>query len=307
MESFTPAFGGWVNAPDKVQDILRQLPNPLFQTPSVDRTKDVFNHLLFKQQTGHWYENQLQEIGDCVGFGFGHMVDYSQVLDNVYNTNPNMDLEYYSVATEVIYAGSRVQIGGGRINGDGSVGAWAAKYLKDYGAISRNHLKALGYDPKYSGNRARLWGQNGAPVNVVAETKLHGFADVTMVTNFNQAAWHIQNGRTIAVCSNIGFENGGNGRTRRDNMGFAAPRGSWAHCMHFSSCRFDRPGLLIENQWPSEMVNGPTGPNDIPPCSWWVDEAVVNQMLSQNDSWTGTSYNGYPARNVNPIFVDWIH
>ena len=41
------------------------------------------------------------------------------------------------LSPEVIYGGSRVEIGGGRIRGDGSIGAWAARWVRDYGVVPR--------------------------------------------------------------------------------------------------------------------------------------------------------------------------
>lgn len=294
-------FQGWVDAPDEVAAVVSTLEFPNFQT-GAPTNEDAMLHTIFKQQVGYW-TTDVQEIGDCVSFGYGRMVDYTQVMDFVFDTSPGLDLDFEQTATEVIYAGGRVEIGGRRIGGDGLVGAWAARYIKEFGSISRKHLGRLGLTPEYSGQRARNWGQNGSPSVVKPEVMKHPIQDVTMVTTFAQAMWHLQSGRTIAVCSNVGFENNHQGQTIRDSKGFAQRGGSWAHCMTFIAGQMgSRPGLLCANQWPHSMVTGPMGDTELPPCSWWVDADTVNLMLGQRDSFTCSQYRGYPVRKL-----DWSH
>src|SRR5437763_1529398 len=70
--------------------------------------------------------------------------------------------EYRDLAQEVIYGGSRVEVGGGRLRGDGSVGAWAAKFVHDYGVVPRGvHGR---YDlSRYDERRCREYGARGVP------------------------------------------------------------------------------------------------------------------------------------------------
>jgi hypothetical protein len=293
---------GWVNQPHEVERVWNSMPTPFFATPDPDTSVDAHNHLIFKEMTGDWHDEGPQEIGDCVSWGNGRLVDYTQVLEEWLqlkqsDSPKNERYDYQKTATEVIYALSRVEVGGGRLSGDGSVGAWAAKALTDFGSISRAELDRLGVGGRYSGARARQWGRSGLPDSLEPAAKNHIIADMTPVRNFKEFAWHCQNYRVTAVCSDVGFENGPNGTTERDFEGFATPRGSWGHCMCLVSVRFGRrPGGLLTNQWPKGTVSGPTGPNEIPPCSWWVDAEVIDRMLGQGDSFTGTKYKGYPIR-----------
>lgn len=288
-------LNGWVRDDSEVEKVWTTMPTPFFATPEPEN-KDVHNHLIFKSLTGDWHDEGPQAIGDCVSWGNGRLIDYAQVLEPAYGGTP---LEYQKTATEVIYALSRVEIGGGRIRGDGSVGAWAAKAVTDYGTLSRKQLASLGVSGDYSGQRAREWGRTGLPDKLEPAAKQHIIEDMTPVRNFKEFAWHCQQGRITAVCSDVGFENGPRGVTMRDAQGFARPRGQWNHCMALVSVRMgSRPGGLLTNQWPKSTVQGPQGPVEIPPCSWWVDADVIDHMLAQKDSFVGTRYKGYPARKL---------
>lgn len=292
---------GWKIDEEAVMAIMQTFPNPLFQSPAPDQKKDVHNHLLFKKYTGNWQTQGYQRIGDCVSWGHAGVCDYSQVLDQLYNSNA-LNIDFQATATEVIYGGSRVEVGKRQIRGDGSVGAWAARWACDFGNVSRLHLSKLGYDAAYDPNRAREWGQNGIPEDI--ESVGHKFEEATLVTSALDAAWHIQNGRTVAVCSNVGFQNSQSG-TVRDNQGFVRPNGEWGHCMKFVSVKWgSRPALLIENQWQPGLTSGPMGDVEIPPCSWWVDMEVADAMLKQKDSWTLSTYKGYPARSLTWATAD---
>jgi len=300
---------GWKHDPGEVERL-----RPLFTqfyAPSPDQSKDVFLHQIFKKAIGRDLDQGPQLIGDCVSWGWKHFIDMTQVVEGVVDafalpTVVDRDqaiervrFEFQETATEPIYALSRVEVGGQRGSyEDGSVGAWAAEAVKRYGTLSRSHLESLGLKGAYDPNRAKNWGANGLPDNLEPEAFKHTIADTTPVRSFSEAAWHIQNGRGIPVCSNVGFENGPGGVTLRDSQGFARPRGTWAHCMYFCGVRWDRPGLLLLNQWPKGSVQGPKV-HDEPDCSWWVDADVVDAMLRQGDSYTGSKYKGYPARIID--------
>lgn len=294
---------GWSNDPREVERIWGSMPTPFFQSPAPEN-RDQHNHLIFRDMTGGWHDEGPQMIGDCVSWGNSRLVDYTSVLEAYLDLEGKIDAPdylYEQCATEVLYALSRVEVGQGRLRGsDGSVGAWAAKALTDFGWISRPELDRLGVGGKYSGARAKQWGDSGLPNSLEPAAIQHTLADMTPVRNFNDLAFHTQNYRVVAICSNVGFENAGNGsQVRRDAQGFATPRGTWGHCMTVVSSRMgNRPGGLLTNQWPTGSVVGPMGDVEIPPCSWWVDAHVLDSMLAQNDSFTGTKVKGYPARKL---------
>ncbi|HEY1186606.1 MAG TPA: hypothetical protein VGE74_03065, partial [Gemmata sp.] len=74
-------------------------------------------------------------VGSCVGFGNGREAQ-DLLLAEIAAGEPEQ-WPGAEVAPEVIYGGSRVEIGGGGISGDGSVGAWAADWLTKYGVVIR--------------------------------------------------------------------------------------------------------------------------------------------------------------------------
>jgi hypothetical protein len=300
-------FCGWKHDPGEVER-LRPLFSQFF-APSPDQTKQVLLYDIFRKAIGRDLDQGPQLIGDCVSWGWKHAIDVLQVVEGVINAFGKstdteaalgkLRLEYEETATEPIYALSRVEIGGQRGSyEDGSVGAWAAEAVKRFGNLSRPHLKRLGLNPNYDPQRAKQWGANGLPDNLEPHAFKQTVADCTPVRNFEEAAWHIQNGRGVVVCSSVGFENGPNGGTLRDGQGFARPRGTWMHCMYFCGVRWDRPGLALLNQWPKGTVQGPNA-LDLPDQAWWVDAEVVTAMLRQNDSYAPSQYKGYPAQIID--------
>src|SRR5690606_38137456 len=112
--------------------------------------------------------------------------------------------------------------------------------------------------------------------------------DVVLVTTFREAGAAIQSGYPVAVCSGQGFA------SQRDGQGFAAARGSWAHCMVFIGVRFDRPGLLCLNSWGPRWIGGPKWPDDQPDGSFWVDARTCDRMLAGRDSFAISGYRGFP-------------
>ncbi len=60
-----------------------------------------------------------------------------------------------------------------------------------------------------------------------------------------------------------------------------------------------RPGACIFQSWGS---SNPSGPLDLdqPPNSFWADQATVEQMLGMQDSWSLSSFEGYPSQ-VLPV------
>jgi hypothetical protein len=106
-------------------------------------------------------------------------------------------------------------------------------------------------------------------------------------------------GYPVPVCSGQGVS------STRDSEGFAAPRGSWAHCMCFTGVRFGaRPGLLCQNSWGPNWIDGPKYPEDQPEGSFWVDADVATRMLKGGDSFAVSGYEGFPFRDLR--HGDWV-
>lgn len=210
------------------------------------------------------------------------------------------------IATEPIYAGSRVEIGGGRIRGDGSIGGWAAKYVQQYGLLQR---KAYGeYDLKtYSGQKAKQWGApgRGVPDELEPIAKLYPVRTVSLVVTDDEAAAALYNMYPIPVCSGQGFT------MSRDKYGFCDPRGSWAHCMVARGiCLAKRAGnfvlaVVIQQSW----GESPTGPNkvelksgrtvELPQGCFLIEMDVFARMLRGRDSFAISDAEGFVPRMPN--------
>jgi hypothetical protein len=193
---------------------------------------------------------------------------------------------------EVIYAGSRVEIGGGRIRGDGSVGAWAAKWLSTYGVVP---MEKIGdHDlTTYSASRARSWGRTGVPNDLEPTAKEHPVKGTALVTTWADVKRAVQQGYPVMVCSDRGFT------MDRDKDGFASPQGTWNHCMAIIGVRGgSRTGGFILNSWGNRAHTGPRFPADAPSAGFWADADVIERMVRQGDSFALSDVAGFPSRKM---------
>jgi hypothetical protein len=202
--------------------------------------------------------------------------------------------EWKPVSAECIYAGSRVEVGGGRIGGDGSVGEWAMQWVSRRGGlIAMQNYPGVADLSAYSASRARSWGRTGVPDALEADAKLHPVKGCALVTSAADARRAIAQGYPVAVCSNQGFT------MTRDANGFCRASGSWPHCMSIIAIRSaPRPGFFILNSWGDNAHTGPVWPADAPPAGFWADESTVDRMLKQNDSFALSDVSGFPRRVV---------
>lgn len=241
-------------------------------------------------------------VGSCVGAGSKHAVDTLQAVQIVNGTRA----EWKPVSVEVIYAGSRVEIGGGRIRGDGSVGAWAAKWLSTYGVVP---MEKIGdHDlTTYSASRARSWGRSGVPNDLEPTAKEHPVKGTALVQTWADVKRAIHQGYPVIVCSGQGFT------MDRDKDGFASPQGSWNHCMAIIGVRGGkRPGAFILNSWGNRAHTGPRFPATAPEAGFWADADVVERMVRQGDSFAFSDVAGFPSRKLPNWWVKaptgrWIH
>ncbi len=304
---------GYTPDRDASERFIRSMPKPTLreQGPQLFRA-GVRDHdtLLYRalyeahqQRYGRPFVVGAQGIGDCVSWGWAHAADiHLAVLWKL-----GESAEWKPAATEAIYGGSRVEARGVSFGGwsDGSYGAAAAKWVRDWGVVFRQRYDDLGVDlTRYSAARAKQWGAYGCggrndEGRLDKMAREHPIKRVALVTSFEEAARAIQSGYPVAVCSGQGFS------SRRDSQGFCSPRGSWSHCMCFIGVRFgDRPGLLCLNSWGPNWVSGPKWPDDQPDGSFWVDARVATRMLSGRDSYAVSGYEGFPYRPLD--HGDWV-
>lgn len=242
-----------------------------------------------------WYSNVDQkQVGCCVGCGWKHASDICLAAQIA----AGAAFEWKPLSVEAIYGGSRVEIGGGKIRGDGSVGAWAAKWVSTYGVAPMEKYDSVDlttFDP----SRARDWGKSGVPADVEAVAKLHPVKSTALVRTWADVKRAIQQHFPIAVCSDQGFT------MQRDATGSCRASGTWGHCMCIAGCRTlngKEQGFIL-NSWGDNAHTGPVMPADAPLCGFWADAAVIDRMVSQGDSFALSELTGFPARKVP---VNWF-
>jgi len=291
-------FPGWVNDPEAVGQIVEMQPSPWFGfTPAGldnsplpaqvflwDLARKVLRDLLPPRNQGR--------VGSCVAFGTARAVEYTMLAEIV----AGQPEEFRAVATEPIYGGSRVEVGGGRIRGDGSIGAWAAEWVKRWGILPRAQFGAHNLTT-YSESLCRQWGSSGVPNDLEPEARKHPIQAITKVTNWEQAKRALANTYGVAICSNQGFT------MTRDGEGFARASGRWAHCMCLAGYQTGRrEGGRIDNSWGASTHTGPTGAGNPGPEGFWADADTIDKMLAYGDSWAFSGFQGFPARLDK---IDW--
>lgn len=197
-----------------------------------DDDRDVFLWNFEEKVTGKVQPSWNQRsVGSCVAFGNGRAANDLLLVQSYTNKS---SWPGANIATEPIYGGSRVEVGGGVLgNSDGSLGSWAAKWLIDWGVLlCKVYMNK--YDlTTYNEQRCREYGYRGVPDDLEPEARLYPVKGTAMVTSGPQAWQALGNCYPIAVCSNQGFD-----APLRD--GFCDARGSWAHCCV--------PGTLIAGE-----------------------------------------------------------
>lgn len=244
-----------------------------------------------------WYPNIDQgPVGCCVGAGYKHSGDVCQATQIAAGRNA----EWKPLSAEVIYGLSRVDIGGGRLSGDGSTGGWASKAIREIGVAPMQPYSS-GDLTTFSASRAREFGRRGVPDDVKAFAKRFPVKGTALVKSSADAKRSIQQGYPIAVCSSIGFEG------MRDASGLIRANGTWYHCMAIIgvATKDGKIRFFILNSWSDSAHKGGVWPEDMPIAGFWAEESAVDRMMKQADSFALSDAVGFPSRkldwNVNRI------
>ena len=293
---------GWVEDRAAVQAVAATLPFKVFGDTPAGQAADELPKAVY---LWHAYRSisgvnpppkDQNPIGSCVSFGTNTAIERTMAVEIAIKKERE---EFHFIAEEVTYAGSRVEIGGGRIGGDGSVGAWAAQFVQKWGVVSRE--KHLTYDlSKYDPNRCRAWGRSGVPDDLEPLAREHPVKDITQIKSWADAKRALANGYGIAICSNQGFA------MQRDARGVCRASGSWAHCMALDGYHTDTDGREyghIENSWGANAHTGPVGWGEPSTAGFWAESSTIDRMLKQDDSWAFSAVKGFPrAKRV----IDWF-
>lgn len=282
---------GWIDDPESVKAhrACRFCDTEAFAAP-YSGPDDVFLWDACRTVTGDLLPPRDQKsVGSCVAFGTASAIEHLLCVQIANGAGE----EYRDLVQEVIYGGSRVEIGGGTIRGDGSIGAWAARFATEYGVIPRgthgsHDLRA------YDETRCRDYGRRGVPDELEPLAKRHPVKSTSNVRSWDECRAAIRNGYPIAVCSSQGFT------MARDADGFCRPSGTWMHCMAIVGIRVgSRPGAFLLNSWGPTAHSGPRGLGDPSPAGFWADAKTVDRMLKQGDSWAFSAATGFPPRKLN--------
>jgi hypothetical protein len=211
------------------------------------------------------------------------------------------------VATEPLYGFSRVEVGKGRIGGDGSTGAWAARAVTDWGVLKRRVYGEYDFR-KYSGQLARTYGRSGVPNDLEPIARERIVDTTSLVVTDDEAKAALYNGYPLPVCSNQGF------KQTRDKYGFCDPSGNWAHCMLARGICMAKRGGSFELAIPIQQSWGesPTGSHEVelqsgrtlklPQGVFLIEFEVLLRMLKGwRDSFAMTG--GKTFLPQKPIFV----
>lgn len=294
---------GWVRDDDEVKAVADSLPQPVFAATPAGQAEVIPDRVYLwdyaKAATGgHVPTRDQGGVGSCVAFGAACAVEYQQCVIRVAAlkaAQPPPDFK--PIAQEVIYGGSRVQIGGGRIRGDGSVGAWAAQWCQKYGSVPRG--KYDGYDlSAYSESTCRKFGSTGCPKSLEPIAKQAPARSISQVKTIAEAKAALASLYPVTVASDVGF--GQKGPYVRNAKGQLRASGSWAHQMCLIGYDKDA-GFYCMNSWGEKWVGGPTGPGNPPPGGFYIEDATVARILAQNDSWAYGDQVGFPGRQL-----DWF-
>lgn len=293
---------GRLKSEREVQKVLAGLKHPMFMPAcsfSGTNYENVISLLYNNVSTlmGE-FPTLVQEGPDCTTFATSHCVSTLGATEIVIKG----DFEEWlgMISTEDIYGGSRVNIGKGQLgNGGGSYGGWVARYVHEIGTLLRKKYGNTDLSV-YNWNLAERWGRTGVPADLVEVAREHPVKTISLVKTYEEVRAALANGYPVNVCSSQGFTN------KRDKEGFASPSGTWPHSMAIlgvddkgEGCSRRRPGVLIVNSWGTEWISGPLRHNQ-PLGSFWVDADVLEErMLSDEDSWAFSDFDGYPAKELN--------
>lgn len=299
-----PLKCGWVNDVTSRRIILAGQKNPFLSMQNSEikgsgKGKVVLLHKLFEEITGGPLIPHSQEIGDCVSHAFGLGIDILTAVNILmFNCAERWEAK---TATEIIYGGSRIEAGERKLRGDGSMGVWAAEFVKKWGVLLRRSYLDGKYDyTNYSGQKARLLGRSGVPDDLEPLCREHPVKTCSVVSSWEECRDAVANGYPVAMCSNLGFT------TNRDSEGFLRrTRRPWYHAMVIIGIddAYKRPGGLVQNSWGKYWIKGPTR-LDQPLGSFWVDAKQIDRAMKQGDSIAISGYVGYPRIEV-PDYSLW--
>jgi hypothetical protein len=244
--------------------------------------------------------------GDCLGQATALGCDILAASDIHFRREPERWVAKSSV--EAIYWGSRYEIGRERMEPEewdrmskfgGSVGEWAALFVRDYGVLhrikyksGRNSIDLTGYDP----GRSRSRRSTGVPDWLEVFAKQHPVREISNVKSGPEGLDSVVAGNPVVICSSYAFPE------EHDKDGWTNPytgriRRQWYHAMllaGFVTINGERGGVILNSHgdWNKGVPGMPTG-------SILVREKYLDMMISDwGDCWSLASYVGHMSRSI---------
>ena len=248
------------------------------------------------KRDGKWVLHSRNQgpVGSCVGVAQARVMDLTAAIEII--LKKDMESLPALFSGEGLYGLGR-EIGNMLGPGDGLYGSAIAKACREWGT-----LHELVYDDvdlrNYSASRCRDYGRRGVPDRLKPIAKEHRSLHTASVKSAEEVWSLVGQGYVINQCSNLGWQ------SRRDSEGVAARRGSWSHSMCLGGARRttskgDRV-VLIMNSWGDNWLDGPYH-EDQPYGSFYAHLKDIDRAIRQGDSFTFSSYEGFPPRKL----PDW--
>ncbi len=264
---------------------LRQAAPHLFGDPAP--TGPILLYKAWEEVLGKYPDYPAQQIGDCVSFGHGHGNDLLQCIE----CRLGVPVEYRETDTEFIYGASR-EAAGILGTGDGSYGAAAVKAMTTIGMF---RARCWEVTEPIRAIEPRRGARRGPPHDLELKAAPYKLGSAALVSTWNDLVAAITNGYPVTICTSQGFT------LTRDPEGFCAASGTWGHCMLIAGVRFDRPGACIIQSWGPGMPDGPTA-LDQPDFSFWAEQAAIEQILGEGDSWALSKTPAFVKRELPPAW-----
>lgn len=281
---------------EATQQLVAQMPDFEIEGVWRDNSRANVRFWEYAEQIGVDYTQWLdyQEWGDCVSWGAAGVVNWVQCVQIALG----QQAEFREIYPPYIYATSRVYVGRNQLRGrQGSVGAWAAKAVQEYGVLACDETGV----PAYSGSIARQWGDAGPPEKFVPIAKRTPIKTVSPMRSAQDCCDAITNGYGVTIASNFGT----NTIRERDGRMVALWDSKWPHQMHL--CGYDGSAPSGERYFYCLNSHGryrhrsrhPAPLQGEPAGGFWLTWADVDRICRQGDSFAFSSFVGFPAQDLD--------
>jgi hypothetical protein len=325
-----PPGGGWLGSgddnygyvpnPQGVAEFIAELDQPLFRQAGAEAMakatgKDTFLYRAMQKAHQARYGSQFivgrQLNGSCVAWGAMHAVFCAESVSWEIGELPEPPL---LPATEPLYGGSRVEArrsnpdgydGSSPVGGwsDGSFGAAAARWLRDWGVVYRKPYEGIFDYTTYNATREKSEGAYGAGgqgdnYRIDRIAKKHPCKHVVKVSTWDELAAALESGYPCTVASSQGFASVA-------NRGIAEASGTWHHQMMICGIVHQKNGnpadlACILNSWGPRWIRYDDGkfPSDLPDGAFWARRDVVERMI-KGDTWAIGGVAGFGYRDIH--------